>query len=314
MLLSCIIPCYDEAENIRPFFQAAEQALAPWDRQYELIFVDDGSRDETLQELEKLYRRAPDRVRVVSFSRNFGMVAAIYAGLHQCAGDYVALIDADLQQRPDYIAQMLTFLEEHPEYDEVVAYQERRNESRLLVLCKGLFYKIIRRLTGLPFAADASDFRVFRRNVLEAILSLPERGRFSKGIFAWIGFPTYRMPYQVEERANGASKWSLGKLFGYAMEGITAFSTKLLLLPLIAGVILAVGAVLLAVVLKILSVAGALSVTGVGWLAMLLVFLAGVQLQGLGVAAFYLGKLFNEGKGRPVYIERVVLPGGGEGK
>lgn len=155
---------------------------------------------------------------------------------------------------------------------------------------------------------------MFRRNVLEAILSLPERGRFSKGIFAWIGFPTYRMPYQVEERANGASKWSLGKLFGYAMEGITAFSTKLLLLPLIAGVILAVGAVLLAVVLKILSVAGALSVTGVGWLAMLLVFLAGVQLQGLGVAAFYLGKLFNEGKGRPVYIERVVLPGGGEGK
>lgn len=214
MLLSCIIPCYDEAENIRPFFQAAEQALAPWDRQYELIFVDDGSRDETLQELEKLYRRAPDRVRVVSFSRNFGKEAAIYAGLHHCAGDYVALIDADLQQRPDYIAQMLTFLEEHPEYDEVVAYQERRNESRLLVLCKGLFYKIIRRLTGLPFAADASDFRVFRRNVLEAILSLPERGRFSKGIFAWIGFPTYRMPYQVEERANGASKWSLGKLFG----------------------------------------------------------------------------------------------------
>ena len=264
--------------------------------------------------MEKLYRRAPDRVRVVSFSRNFGKEAAIYAGLHHCAGDYVALIDADLQQRPDYIAQMLTFLEEHPEYDEVVAYQERRNESRLLVLCKGLLYKIIRRLTGLPFAADASDFRVFRRNVLEAILSLPERGRFSKGIFAWIGFPTYRMPYQVEERANGASKWSLGKLFGYAMEGITAFSTKLLLLPLIAGVILAVGAVLLAVVLKILSVAGALSVTGVGWLAMLLVFLAGVQLQGLGVAAFYLGKLFNEGKGRPVYIERVVLPGGGEGK
>ena len=232
MLLSCIIPCYDEAENIRPFFQAAEQALAPWDRQYELIFVDDGSRDETLQELEKLYRRAPDRVRVVSFSRNFGKEAAIYAGLHHCAGDYVALIDADLQQRPDYIAQMLTFLEEHPEYDEVVAYQERRNESRLLVLCKGLFYKIIRRLTGLPFAADASDFRVFRRNVME----------------------------------------------------------------------------------EILSVAGALSVTGVGWLAMLLVFLAGVQLQGLGVAAFYLGKLFNEGKGRPVYIERVVLPGGGEGK
>ena len=139
MLLSCIIPCYDEAENIRPFFQAAEQALAPWDRQYELIFVDDGSRDETLQELEKLYRRAPDRVRVVSFSRNFGKEAAIYAGLHHCAGDYVALIDADLQQRPDYIAQMLTFLEEHPEYDEVVAYQERRNESRLRVLCKGLF-------------------------------------------------------------------------------------------------------------------------------------------------------------------------------
>ena len=307
MLLSCIIPCYDEAENIVPFFQAAEQALQPWARQYELIFVDDGSRDGTLQELEKLYHRAKDRVRVVSFSRNFGKEAAIYAGLHHCQGNYVALIDADLQQRPDYVAQMLAFLEEHPEYDEVVAYQERRREGRLLTFCKGMFYKLIRQLTDLPFSADASDFRVFRRNVLEAILSLPERGRFSKGIFAWVGFPTYQMPYQVEVRAKGTSKWNLKKLFGYAMEGISAFSTKLLLIPLIVGMILAVIAILLAVVLKLLAVAGVLTVTGVGWLALLVLFLAGVQLQCLGVVAFYLGKLFTESKGRPVYIERVVL-------
>lgn len=309
MLLSCIIPCYDEAENIVPFFQAAEQALQPWACQYELIFVDDGSRDGTLQELEKLYHQAPDRVRVVSFSRNFGKEAAIYAGLHHCAGAYVALIDADLQQRPDYIAQMLTFLEEHPEYDEVVAYQERRRESRLLTFCKGMFYQVIRRLTDLPFSAGASDFRVFRRNVLEAILSLPERGRFSKGIFAWVGFPTYQMPYQVEARANGASKWNLKKLFGYAMEGISAFSTKLLLIPLIVGVILAAVAILLAVILRILGVTGVLTITGVGWLALLILFLAGVQLQCLGVVAFYLGKLLAEGKGRPVYIERIVLSG-----
>lgn len=309
MLLSCIIPCYDEAENIVPFFQAAEQALQPWASRYELIFVDDGSRDGTLQELEKLYHQVPDRVRVVSFSRNFGKEAAIYAGLHHCQGDYVALIDADLQQRPDYVAQMLTFLEEHPEYDEVVAYQERRKEGRLVTFCKEMFYKVIRRLTDLPFSDDASDFRVFRRNVLEAILSLTERGRFSKGIFAWVGFPTYQMPYQVEARARGTSKWSVKKLFGYAMEGISAFSTKLLLIPLIVGMLLVAVAVLLAVILKICAVNGVLTVTGVGWLALLVLLLAGLQLQCLGVVAFYLGKLFTEEKGRPVYIERVVLSG-----
>ncbi len=309
MLLSCIIPCYDEAENIVPFFQAAELALQPWAGRYELIFVDDGSRDGTLQELEKLYYQATDRVRVVSFSRNFGKEAAIYAGLHHCQGDYVALIDADLQQRPDYVAQMLTFLEEHPEYDEVVAYQERRKEGRLLTFCKEMFYKVIRRLTDLPFSDDASDFRVFRRNVLEAILSLTERGRFSKGIFAWVGFPTYQMPYQVEARARGTSKWSVKKLFGYAMEGISAFSTKLLLIPLIVGMLLVGVAILLAVILKICAVNGVLTVTGVGWLALLVLLLAGLQLQCLGVVAFYLGKLFTEEKGRPVYIERVVLSG-----
>ena len=165
------------------------------------------------------------------------------------------------------------------------------------------------RLTDLPFSDDASDFRVFRRNVLEAILSLTERGRFSKGIFAWVGFPTYQMPYQVEARAGGTSKWSVKKLFGYAMEGISAFSTKLLLIPLIVGLLLAAVAVLLAVILKICAVNGVLTVTGVGWLALLVLLLAGLQLQCLGVVAFYLGKLFTEGKGRPVYIERMVLSG-----
>ncbi len=307
MLLSCVIPCYDEAENILPFFQAAEQALLPWKQEYELIFVDDGSRDNTLKELEKLYQMAPDRVRVVSFSRNFGKEAAIYAGLHHCVGDYVALIDADLQQRPDYMAQMLRFLEQHSEYDEVVAYQERRNEGRMLTFCKTMFYKVIRRLTDLPFTPDASDFRVFRRNVLDAILALSERGRFSKGIFAWIGFPTYSMPYQVEARVNGASKWNLGKLFSYAMEGISSFSTKLLLIPLLLGFFLTGAAILLALVLKVLAVVGILHVTSVGWLALLLLLLAGFQLQGMGLVGFYMGKLFQESKGRPVYIERLVL-------
>lgn len=309
MRLSCVIPCYDEVENIIPFFQAAELALQLWEGEYELIFVDDGSRDGTLAALEKLYGSAPDRVRVVSFSRNFGKEAAIYAGLHHCVGDYIALIDADLQQKPDYIAQMLTFLEDHPEYDEVVAYQDGRQESRVLSFCKSLFYKVIQRLTDLPFTPDASDFRVFRRNVMEAILSLPERGRFSKGIFAWIGFPSYNMPYQVEERVNGTSKWTLRKLFAYAMHGISAFSTKLLLIPLILGTVLAGAVLLLALILKLLAVAGALHVTAIGWLALLILFLAGIQLQSVGLVSFYLGKLFTETKDRPVYIERMVLAG-----
>ena len=308
MRLSCVIPCYDEAENILPFFQAAEEALAPWAGDYELIFVDDGSRDGTLPALEELYRSAPDRVRVVSFTRNFGKEAAIYAGLRRCTGEFAALIDADLQQRPVYVARMLTFLQEHPEYDEVVAYQAKRHEGPLLTLCKKCFYRLSRRLTGLPFSPGGSDFRVFRRNVLEAILSLPERVRFSKGIFAWLGFPTYRMPYQVEDRASGTTKWSLRRLTRYALEGIASFSARLLLLPLAAGLFLSLAAAVLAAVLGILSAAGSLSLSGTGWLALLILFLAGLQLQGLGLVGFYLSQLFTEAKGRPVYVERVTLP------
>lgn len=309
MRLSCVIPCYDEEANIHPFFQAAEEALAPWAGQYELIFVDDGSRDGTLEALKNLYRSAPDRVRVVSFTRNFGKEAAIYAGLRRCTGEFAALIDADLQQRPVYVAQMLTFLQEHPEYDEVVAYQARRHEGRLLTLCKKSFYRLSRLLTGLPFSPGGSDFRVFRRSVLEAILSLPERARFSKGIFAWLGFPTYRMPYQVEDRARGTTKWNLRRLTRYALDGIASFSVRPLLLPMTVGLFLSGLAALLAAVLGILSAVGTLTLSGTGWLALLILFLAGLQLQGLGLVAFYLSQLFTEAKGRPVYIERVTLPG-----
>lgn len=225
----------------------------------------------------------------------------------------MALIDADLQQRPDYIAQMLTFLEEHPEYDEVWPTRDGAMRAACWFCARGCFIRSSaahrpalrrrrQRFPGVPAQRAGGD-------------SLPSgAGPVFQGDLRLDRLP--HLPDALPGGGAGQRRLQVepGKLFGYAMEGITAFSTKLLLLPLIAGVILAVGAVLLAVVLKILSVAGALSVTGVGWLAMLLVFLAGVQLQGLGVAAFYLGKLFNEGKGRPVYIERVVLPGGGEGK
>ena len=343
--IDVIVPCYNEESSLDRFWKESGEAFSAIEGyEFRYIFIDDGSSDETLQKIRRLAALQdsakadasdasdPDtilgatgdpapgnpgacpKVSYISFSRNFGKEAAMYAGLQASDGDFAVIMDADLQHPPQLVAEMIRIVEETGCDSCAARRVSRKGEPKIRSALARAFYKLMNRYSDIEIVDGAVDFRLMNRKMVKAIVGMPENQRFSKGIFAWIGFPTYRMPYQVEERANGASKWSLGKLFGYAMEGITAFSTKLLLLPLIAGVILAAGAVLLAVVLKILSVAGALSVTGVGWLAMLLVFLAGVQLQGLGVAAFYLGKLFNEGKGRPVYIERVVLPGGGEGK
>ena len=309
MKLSLVVPCYNEAENVIPFQEAVIQAFDGCGYDYEIVFVDDGSTDATLHNLKKVFAAQACPVKVVSFSRNFGKEAGLYAGLRYASGEYISLIDADLQQRPELVRQMAEILDNKPEYDVVAAYQDRRGEGKILSFFKRSFYKIINALSKVSLQPDASDFRTFRRSVRDSILDLAEYHRFSKGIFAWVGFPTYQMPYQVEARAGGTSKWSVKKLFGYAMEGISAFSTKLLLIPLIVGLLLAAVAVLLAVILKICAVTGVLTVTGVGWLALLVLLLAGLQLQCLGVVAFYLGKLFTEEKGRPVYIERVVLSG-----
>ena len=195
MKLSLVVPCYNEAENVAAFQDAAIQAFEDCGYDFEIVYVDDGSKDATMHNLRKLHAAQKCPVKVVSFSRNFGKEAGLYAGLQHASGEYICLIDADLQQRPEIARQMVEILDNQPEYDIVAAYQDRRGEGKALSFFKRSFYAIINKLSSVKLQPDASDFRTFRRSVAESILQLKEYHRFSKGIFAWVGFNTCFIPY-----------------------------------------------------------------------------------------------------------------------
>ena len=190
--LSLVVPCYNEGENVIPFHEAAVKALG--DQELEIVYIDDGSRDATLHNLKKVYARGDCKVKIVSFSRNFGKESGIYAGLEHASGDYICIIDADLQQRPEIVRDMVAILEEQPEVDVVAAYQDRRGEGKVLSFFKRSFYKVINRLSKVALQPDASDFRTLRKSVRDSLLSLGEYHRFSKGIFAWVGYNTAFIP------------------------------------------------------------------------------------------------------------------------
>lgn len=307
MLLSVIVPCFNEEGNIDLFYEETVKALGDLMPETELIFVNDGSRDATLAKLRALCARARYRVRVVSFSRNFGKEAALLAGLRSSTGEFTSIIDADLQQRPSYIVEMMDFLKEHPEYDVVAAYQEERKEGFILSLFKKMFYNVIDSMTDVKIMQAASDFRVLRRPVVDAILSLPEKCRFSKGIFAWVGFETYYMPYKVEERASGTSKWNFWKLLTYAFDGIIAFSNKPLILSSVVGFFIFALSILYLIVIVVKTILWGDPVAGFPTLACLILMLSGIELLGIGILGQYLAKNYTESKERPVYIVKEEL-------
>jgi glycosyltransferase involved in cell wall biosynthesis len=315
MYLSVIVPCFNEEGNIDLFYDETVKALGKeLMSDTELIFVNDGSRDATITKLRALCDRAEYRVRVVSFSRNFGKEAALLAGLEASTGDFTSIIDADLQQKPSYIVDMLQILDEHPEYDAVAAYQQERKEGRILSLFKKTFYNVIDSLTDIKIMQAASDFRVLRRPVVDAILSLPEKCRFSKGIFAWVGFETYYMPYVVEERASGTSKWNFWKLMMYAFDGIIAFSNKPLIMSSVAGAAVFGLSILYLIIIVIKTILWGDPVAGFPTLACLILMLSGVQLLGIGILGQYLAKNYTESKGRPVYVVKEELDNGADRK
>ena len=315
MYLSVIVPCFNEEGNIDLFYDETVKALGKeLMSDTELIFVNDGSRDATITKLRALCDRAEYRVRVVSFSRNFGKEAALLAGLEASTGDFTSIIDADLQQKPSYIVDMLQILDEHPEYDAVAAYQQERKEGRILSLFKKTFYKVIDSLTDIKIMQAASDFRVLRRPVVDAILSLPEKCRFSKGIFAWVGFETYYMPYVVEERASGTSKWNFWKLMMYAFDGIIAFSNNPLIMSSVAGAAVFGLSILYLIIIVIKTILWGDPVAGFPTLACLILMLSGVQLLGIGILGQYLAKNYTESKGRPVYVVKEELDNGADRK
>lgn len=304
MKLTLVVPCFNEGENIIPFFSAVETAFMDVVCEYEVIFVNDGSKDTTKQKLMKLYKQHMNKVSVINFSRNFGKEAAVLAGLKRSTGDYVSIIDADLQQNPKIVVEMIKFLENHQEYDVVAAYQEYRIEGKIISGVKNIFYKMINKVSDIEFYPGASDFRTFRRTVVEAILSLPEYFRFSKGIFSWVGFDTYYMPYVAEQRNAGKTKWSLRKLIKYAIEGFLSFTTFPLKLATYLGIFFSMLSILYMIIVIIQKIFFSVDIPGYPTIVVLILLLGGIQLVILGIIGEYLARDYIQGKNRPIYIEK----------
>jgi glycosyltransferase involved in cell wall biosynthesis len=303
MKLSLVVPCYNEEGNVEKFFEEVNKAFADKVYDYEFVFVNDGSKDQTFPRLKKLYNDHPEaQIQVLSFSRNFGKEAAIYAGLKNVRGDLVCLIDADLQQRPEVVLRMLDTMNAGEDIDCVTAYQDERKESKLMTAMKSAFYKIINGITDVPFVNGASDFRLMKRSMVDAIVEMGEYHRFSKGIFSFVGFNTEYIPYTVEERESGESKWGFRKLLKYALEGIVSFTTFPLTIGTYIGVFSAIASMIYLIVVVIQKLAFGINVPGYATIVVLLLLLGGLQLFCLGLVGEYISKIYVQVKDRPISV------------
>lgn len=307
--ISLIIPAFNEQENIKPFYERCHEVFEQMNYQIEYIYINDGSHDDTYKSIQNLidlfdYSGYSEREKItgINFSRNFGKEAAIYAGLEKCTGEYVAIIDADLQQDPSYIINMASILDSHEDVDCVACYQSKRNESIILKFFKRMFYKLINGSSNLNFQDSASDFRLFRRNVVTAILSLPERNRFSKGIFSWVGFNTVFIPYEVKIRASGTTSWSFPKLVKYALDGILGFSDSPLKIATYLGFTSAFLAFAYFVGVLIGRLVYGVAVPGYATIVCLILIIGGIQMILIGMLGEYIGRIFMEVKNRPIYL------------
>lgn len=305
---SLIVPCYNEEGNVEKFLEVTKKAMTGYTDNYEIVFVNDGSRDETPKKLRKLFEENKDvKIKVVNFSRNFGKEAAMYAGFTEATGEYVTIIDADLQQDPAYAVQMGRILDENPDCDMVAAFQEKRKEGKLITACKTMFYKAINKVTEVDFISDASDFRTMRRSVVETILALPEYHRFSKGIFSWVGYNTIAIPYEVKERESGETKWNFMKLLKYALDGIVAYTDMPLKLPVYVGGAMGILSVLLFAVILLADIFSATFSAAAGYVAALVLFVGAVICIFMGVTGYYIGKIHTQVKERPIFIAKEIL-------
>lgn len=307
MLISLVVPSYNEEEAMPLFYAEADRVAAGLKQSHgadvEIIFVDDGSKDGTLRVARELHDRDP-RVRYVSFSRNFGKEAAIYAGLKAAAGDYVATLDADLQDPPALLPQMLDALLTG-DYDCAATRRTtRKGEPPVRSWFARKFYQIINRLGDTEIVDGARDYRLMSRKMVDAVLTMSEYNRFSKGIFSWVGFSTKWFDYENIERVAGQTKWNFWGLFKYSIEGIVGFSTAPLVLAAGAGVVFCVAAFIgiLFVVVRALVFGDPTA----GWPSTVCIILlcSGVQLFCLGIVGEYLAKTYLEVKHRPIYIEK----------
>ncbi len=307
MKLSLVVPCYNEEGNVKRFAQTVEQDFEGKITDYEIIFINDGSTDKTIKMLEELVKESKQNIKVINFSRNFGKESAMYAGLKEAKGDYVTIIDADLQQDPKYVLRMTDILDKNSEYDAVVACQKQRKESFIFKFFKRAFYKIINKMSDTEFVMGASDFRTFRRSIVEAILGMEEYYRFSKGIFSFVGFNSYYINYEVQARTSGETKWSFLKLFKYAIDGIVSFSATPLRLATIVGLFISLLSLIYLVIVIIQKIFFSIEIAGYATIVTLILLLGGIQLLCIGIIGEYLARTYVETKNRPKYIIKNIL-------
>ena len=298
--ISIVVPCYNEEKNINNFYEEMIKTLekVKENYSYEIIFVNDGSNDQTEIEVKKV-RKTDKNVILISFSRNFGKEAAIYAGLNNATGDLVALIDADLQHPPVTILEMIKGINEG--YDVVATKRKnRKGEPAIKSVFSKLFYKMMRMF--IPIEKDVQDFRLMKKEVVDAILSLKEYNRFSKGIFTWVGFNIKYIEIENIERKAGKTKWSFKKLFSYAIEGITSFTTAPLKASTLMGFCISIIAIISTVVIILQTLIYGKDVPGYASIITAILFMGGVQLISIGILSEYISKMYLEIKKRPKYI------------
>ena len=308
MLLSVIVPCYNEEENIALFYSELlknKEFFESKDLEIEIIYVDDGSTDGTVREVKKL-RESDARVKLISFSRNFGKESAIYAGFKKAKGDYAVMLDADLQDPPSLLPEMFSYIEEG--YDSVATRRvNRKGEPPIRSFFARRFYKLMNKFSNTDIVDGARDYRLMTRQVVDAILSLGEYNRFSKGIFGWVGFKTKWVEFENVERAKGETKWSFWGLFLYSLEGIIAFSTAPLAIASCLGVLFCLLAFVLIIFILIRSLFWTDPTSGWQSMVCIISLVSGVQLLCLGILGQYLSKTYLEVKNRPKYLVKEEL-------
>lgn len=303
--ISIIVPCYNEEEALPHLYDALKNLMSTMsDQEFEIILVNDGSKDKTIQLMRK-YSEMDLRVRFVSFSRNFGKEAAIFAGLKAATGDYVSLMDADLQDPPHLLDEMYTFLKENEEYDCVATRRvDRKGEPVIRSYFARKFYKIMNKISDTEMVDGARDFRLMSRQMVDSILELSEYNRFSKGIFGWVGYKTHWIAFENVERIAGETKWSFWGLMMYSFEGIVAFSVRPLYIASLLGILFCfIAFVIISVVIGKTLIWGD-PVQGYPSLMCAIFFIGGVQLFCLGILGQYLSKTYLETKRRPVYVAK----------
>lgn len=301
-MLSIIVPCYNEEATLPLFVAAVEQVNETMQEPLEYIFINDGSTDKTLTVIKSLYQKHPEKVRFLSFSRNFGKEAALYAGLKSAQGELVTVMDADLQDPPELLPEMVHLIRQG-EYDCIGTRRtDREGEPKIRSFFAKTFYRLVNRIGQTEMVDGARDFRMMTRQMVDAVLELTEYNRFSKGIFSWVGFKTKYLSYENRERAAGETSWSFWSLFKYSIDGIVNFSEAPLNIASIIGGIACIGSVvaLLFIVIRALLFGDPTA----GWpsLVSILLFVSGMQLLCIGIIGKYIGKIFLETKRRPIYL------------